>query len=80
MGNATMVIALGSDYDTTTAAGLKARIAKVKGVALVDFNYTNKKATIEFDADKVSPSELETMVSREKKHRARSIGLGIRTS
>ena len=72
MGNATMVIALGNDYDTTRAAGLEARIAKIKGITLVEFNYTNNKITMEFDPDGVSPLELEALVMREKKHRARS--------
>ena len=72
MGNATMVITLGSDYDTTRAAGLEARVAKIKGVTLVEFNYTNNKITMEFDPDRVSPMELEALVAREKKYRAHS--------
>ena len=80
MGNATKVMSLGGDYDTTRAVGLKARMAKTKGVARVDFNYTNNKVTVEFDSEGASPKELEAMVSREKKHRAHSIASGIRTS
>ena len=73
MGKARMVITLGSDYDTTKAAGLKARIAKIKGVGFVDFNYTNNKATMEFDPDRASSVELEAIVKQENKHCARSV-------
>jgi hypothetical protein len=73
MGRARMVITLGSDYDTTRAAGLKARIAKIKGVTLMDFNYTNNKVILEFDPDRVGPRELEVMVMQESKHRTRSV-------
>jgi copper chaperone CopZ len=73
MGKARMVITLVSDYDTTRAAGLKARIAKINGVAFVDFNYTNNKVTLEFDPDRVSPRELEVVVMQENKHSARSV-------
>jgi hypothetical protein len=73
MGRARMVITLGSDYDTTRAAGLKARIAKIKGVTFMDFNYINNKVILEFDPDRVGPGELEVMVTQENEHHVRSV-------
>jgi hypothetical protein len=72
LGRARMVITLGSDYDTTRAAGFKARMDKIKGVTFMDFDYINNKVILEFNPDRVGPRELEVMVTQESKHRARS--------
>jgi hypothetical protein len=69
MGSALVVITLGTDYDATRAAGIKARLGKIDGVDFVDFNYTNNKLTVKFNPDRASPSELKALVMREKKHR-----------
>ena len=69
MGSAMMVITLGNDYDATRAASIKARLVRIDGVGFVDFNYINNKLKVNFDPDRVSLSELEAMVMREKKHR-----------
>jgi hypothetical protein len=74
MGKARMIISLRSDYDATRAAGLKARLAKIKGVSFVDFDYINNKVALAFDPDRVSLRELEVVVAQENKHRARSVG------
>jgi hypothetical protein len=74
MGKGRMVITLRSDYDTTRAAALKARLAKIKGVSFVDFDYINNKVALEFDPDRVSPRELEVVVTQENKHRVHSVG------
>ena len=71
MGNATTVISLGSDYDAARAIDLRALIAGMEGVDFVDFNYTNNKLAVRFDPDRASLKELEDLVMREKKHRAR---------
>lgn len=73
MGSATMVMALGSDYDAARAVGLKALIARIDGVDFVDFNYTTNKLTVKFDSDRLSLRELESVVMREKQHHARSV-------
>jgi allophanate hydrolase subunit 1 len=73
MGNATTVMALGSEYDTARAATLMASIAKMEGVESVDFNYCVNKVTVRFDPDRMSLKELEDLVTREKRHLARSV-------
>lgn len=73
MGSATMVTALGSDYDAARATGLKALVARIDGVDFVDFNYTTNKLTVKFDSDRLSLRELESVVMREKQHHARSV-------
>jgi allophanate hydrolase subunit 1 len=70
MGNATVIIALGPDYDATRAAGIKSRLATKDGVNFVDFNYTNNKLTVKFDPDRASFDELKAIFEQEKKHRA----------
>ena len=72
MGNATTVISLGGDYDATRAVALETRVAGTDGVDSADFNYANNKLTVKFDSDRVSLRELEAIVMRERKHRARS--------
>jgi len=72
MGNATTVISLGGDYDATRAVALETRVARTDGVDSVEFNYANNKLTVKFDSDRVSLAELEAIVMRERKHRARS--------
>ncbi len=80
MGNAVVVMSLGSEYDVTRAAGMRARVAKIDGVDFVDFNYTNNKLTVKFNPDRASPSELKAMATREKKHRVGlDEGLRVRT-
>jgi len=71
MGNATTVISLGGDYDATRAVALKTRVARTDGVDSVEFNYANNKLTVKFDSDRVGLAELEGIVMRERKHRAR---------
>ena len=73
MGAAMMVKALGSDYDATRATALRTRIARITGVDLVEFNYTNNRVTVRYDPDQLSQKELEDLVTREKRHRARSV-------
>ena len=73
MRNATTVMALGSEYETARAATLLASIAKMEGVESVDFNYTVNKVTVKFDPDRLSLKVLEDLVTREKRHRARSV-------
>ena len=72
MGNATMVMSLGGDYDATRAVALETRVAKTDGVDSVDFNYANNKLTVKFDSGRVSLTELEVIVMRERKHRTHS--------
>ena len=67
MGSATMVMTLGNDYDVTRVVELKAAIASLNGVDLLDFNYTNNKLTVKFDPDRVSLSELKRMVAQQEK-------------
>ena len=74
MGNATTVMSLGGDYDATRAVTLETRVARTDGVDSVGFNYANNKLTVKFDSDRVSLAELEAIVIRERKHRARSEG------
>jgi hypothetical protein len=71
MGIATTVMTLGSDYDASRAMGLRSQIARFNGVDHVDFNYTNNKLTVRFDPDRVSLTNIEALVKREKKHRTR---------
>jgi copper chaperone CopZ len=66
------VLALGSDYDTRRALALKAALARIRGVASVDFNYITNRVTVSFDPDKVGPKELEGVITREKKHKVGS--------
>jgi hypothetical protein len=73
MEKAMMVVALGNDYDTTRAAGLKARAAGINGVEFVDFNYTNNRLTVRFDPDRASLTEIKDLVERERKNCARSV-------
>jgi|SRR5271157_3696348 len=72
MGNATTVMALGSEYDTARAAAMMASIAKMQGVESVDFNYTMNKVTVKFDSDRLSLKVLEGVILGEKRHRNHS--------
>jgi len=71
VGNATTVISLGGDYDATRAAAFETRVARTDGVDSAEFNYANNKLTVKFDSDRVGLAELEAIVMRERKHRAR---------
>jgi len=73
MKTATMVKALGSEYDATRAVALRTRIGGMAGVDLVDFNYTNNRVTVRYDPDLLSQKDLEDLVAREKRHRTRSV-------
>jgi allophanate hydrolase subunit 1 len=73
MGEATAVMSLGGDYDASRAVALRTRIARIPGVDLVEFNYTNNKVTVRFNPDQVNPVELKDLVTRDRKHRARSL-------
>jgi hypothetical protein len=69
MGSAMVVMTLGTEYDVTRAAGMKALLAKMDGVDFVDFNYTNNKLTVKFNPDRASPFRIKAIAVREKKHR-----------
>jgi hypothetical protein len=72
MAEAIAVMSLGGDYDASRALAFRARMARIAGVNLVEFNYTNNRVTVRFDPDQVGPRELGEFVLREKKHSARS--------
>jgi hypothetical protein len=69
MGNAMVVITLGTEYDATRASGIKLQLGRIDGVRFVDFNYTNNKLIVRFDPDRASLSELKAIFEQEKKHR-----------
>jgi allophanate hydrolase subunit 1 len=73
MGTATMVMGLGGDYEATRAVALRTRIARIAGVNFVEFNYTSNRVTVRYDPDQLSQKELENIVTREKRHQARSV-------
>jgi allophanate hydrolase subunit 1 len=73
MGTATMVMGLGGDYEATRAVALRTRIARIAGVNFVEFNYTSNRVTVRYDPDQLSQKELENIVTREKRHHARSV-------
>jgi len=68
----TTVISLGSEYDATRAAALKAAIVEIDGVTDVEFNYTTNKIAVRFDPDRTNLKELTHLVVREKKRHPRS--------
>jgi len=72
MGEAVAVMSLGDNYDTTRALALRTRIARIAGVNLVEFNYTNNKVTVQYDPNQVSQEELKNLVMRDMKHRPSS--------
>jgi copper chaperone CopZ len=72
MGNATVVMSLGGDYDTTRAVLLESAIERIEGVESVVFNYTNNKLTVKFGPDQATLKEIQGLVARERKHHVRT--------
>ena len=72
MESGTSVISLGSEYDATRAAALKAAIVGIDGVTDVEFNYTTNKITVRFDPDRTNLKELARLVVLEKVRHPRS--------
>ena len=66
------MISLGSEYDATRAAALKAAMVEVAGVTDVEFNYTTNKITVRFDPNRTDLKELTRLVVLEKKRHPRS--------
>jgi len=65
-------MSLGSEYDATRAAALKAAMVEIAGVTDVEFNYTTNKITVRFDPDRTNLKELARLVVLEKVRHPRS--------